>query len=73
MCTHEFQIVDSGLYSDVKNIENIFNPGVTSKGDEDRGLGLYSIKNIIENYKGTISIGSRDGNTCISFSLPILS
>jgi signal transduction histidine kinase len=68
---YEFQIVDSGIYDEINNKEKIFESGVSSKGDDDRGLGLYSIKNIIKKHKGTISLSKVGENTCVSFSLPI--
>lgn len=68
---YEFQIVDSGIFDEIDNKEKIFEPGVSSKGDDNRGLGLYSIQNIIKKHKGSISLSKVGENTCISFSLQI--
>lgn len=68
---YEFLVVDSGIYNDIENKEDLFKSGVSSKGLKGRGLGLYSIKKIIEKHSGNIQIESLGDNTCFSFSVKI--
>ncbi len=48
---------------------DIFRKGVSTKGS-DRGLGLYLIRNRIEEQGGTITLDSRPGYCCFSVYLP---
>lgn len=51
------QIQDSGAGIDIKPLEAIFEPLTTSK-QKGTGLGLASVKNIVEQHDGTISVKS---------------
>jgi signal transduction histidine kinase len=65
-------VKDNGIGIDTENTERIFEPKFTTK-TSGMGLGLGIIKNIIENYKGTIIFESElgKGSTFI-VSLPIV-
>ncbi len=65
-------VKDNGIGIEQENIERIFEPKFTTK-NSGMGLGLGIIKNIIENYKGTITFETeyRKGTTFI-VSLPII-
>ena len=65
-------VKDNGIGIEQENIEHIFEPKFTTK-NSGMGLGLGIIKNIIENYKGTITFETeyRKGTTFI-VSLPII-
>jgi len=65
-------VQDNGIGIDAENTEHIFEPKFTTK-TSGMGLGLGIIKNIIENYKGTITFESElgKGSTFI-VSLPIV-
>ena len=65
-------VKDNGIGIDTENTERIFEPKFTTK-TSGMGLGLGIIKNIIENYKGTITFESElgKGSTFI-VSLPIV-
>ncbi len=65
-------VKDNGIGIEQENIERIFEPKFTTK-NSGMGLGLGIIKNIIENYKGTIIFETeyRKGTTFI-VSLPII-
>jgi hypothetical protein len=69
--TYEFKVIDSGKFSEIIDVKNIFIPGISSKNDENRGLGLHSIKTIINKHGGDIGVESIDGNTCFHFSVKI--
>ena len=62
----------NGIGIEKENIEHIFEPKFTTK-TSGMGLGLGIIKNIIENYKGTITFETefRKGTT-FTVSLPII-
>ena len=65
-------VKDNGIGIETENIEHIFEPKFTTK-NSGMGLGLGIIKNIIENYKGTITFESEFGKgTTFVVSLPII-
>lgn len=65
-------VKDNGIGIDPENRERVFEPKFTTK-TSGMGLGLGIIKNIIENYKGTITFETElgKGSTFI-VSLPIV-
>ena len=65
-------VKDNGIGIEPENIEHVFEPKFTTK-TSGMGLGLGIIKNIIENYKGTITFETElgKGSTFI-VSLPIV-
>ena len=65
-------VKDNGIGIESENIERIFEPKFTTK-NSGMGLGLGIIKNIIENYKGTITFDTEFGKgTTFIVSLPII-
>ncbi len=65
-------VQDNGIGIEQENIERIFEPKFTTK-TSGMGLGLGIIKNIIENYKGTITFESTFGKgTTFTVSLPLI-
>ncbi|PWA04324.1 ATP-binding protein [Flavobacterium psychrotolerans] len=63
---------DNGIGIEEHNIGRIFEPKFTTK-NSGMGLGLGIIKNIIENYKGTITFKTEFGKgTVFTVSLPII-
>ena len=65
-------VSDNGIGIESNNIERIFEPKFTTK-NSGMGLGLGIIKNIIENYKGTITFATKiDVGTTFTVSLPII-
>ena len=63
---------DNGIGIESEYIEHIFEPKFTTK-TSGMGLGLGIIKNIIENYKGTITFETEYGKgTTFIVSLPII-
>ncbi len=65
-------VKDNGIGIEVENRDRIFEPKFTTK-NSGMGLGLGIIKNIIENYKGTITFESQPGKgTTFIVSLPII-
>ncbi|MFT3794587.1 MAG: ATP-binding protein [Flavobacterium sp.] len=63
---------DNGTGIEEHNIPRIFEPKFTTKSS-GMGLGLGIIKNIIENYKGTITFETQWGKgTVFTVSLPII-
>ncbi|MFC4509085.1 ATP-binding protein [Flavobacterium buctense] len=65
-------VKDNGIGIDAENIEHIFEPKFTTK-TSGMGLGLGIIKNIIENYKGTITFETEPGKgSTFMVSLPIV-
>jgi signal transduction histidine kinase len=65
-------VMDNGLGIQPKDIGRIFEPKFTTKSS-GMGLGLGIIKNIIENYKGTITFDTEFGKgTTFTVSLPII-
>jgi len=65
-------VKDNGIGIKPEDISRIFEPKFTTK-NSGMGLGLGIIKNIIENYKGTITFETEYGNgTTFTVSLPII-
>lgn len=65
-------IQDNGTGIESQHINNIFDPKFTTK-NSGMGLGLGIIKNIIENYNGTITFETELGKgTIFTVSLPII-
>ncbi len=65
-------VSDNGIGIEAENFGRIFEPKFTTK-NSGMGLGLGIIKNIIENYKGTITFESEFGKgTTFLVSLPII-
>ena len=65
-------VSDNGIGIAAEDFNRIFEPKFTTKSS-GMGLGLGIIKNIIENYKGTITFESHKGKgTTFTVSLPII-
>ena len=65
-------VADNGIGISKEDFNRIFEPKFTTK-TSGMGLGLGIIKNIIENYKGTITFESHKGKgTTFTVSLPII-
>jgi two-component system, NtrC family, nitrogen regulation sensor histidine kinase NtrY len=65
-------VADNGIGIAAENFNRIFEPKFTTKSS-GMGLGLSIIKNIIENYNGTITFESQKGKgTTFKVSLPII-
>ena len=68
----EITVTDNGIGIEEVNREKIFEPKFTTK-NSGMGLGLGIIKNIIENYKGTITFETEPGKgSTFMVSLPIV-
>ncbi|WP_428323772.1 sensor histidine kinase [Nitrosopumilus sp.] len=61
------QIQDSGIGITIKPIEAIFDPLTTSK-QKGTGLGLASVKNLVEQHGGTISV--KNNPTTFTINIP---
>lgn len=66
----EFSVENSGEVIAQENITKIFNPGFTTKRQWGDGIGLYNVKQIVENYDGSVSVVSVDHRTCFTIKLP---
>ncbi|NDP27545.1 MAG: GHKL domain-containing protein [Flavobacterium sp.] len=65
-------VADNGIGIGPENFDRIFEPKFTTKSS-GMGLGLSIIKNIIENYNGTITFESQKGKgTTFTVFLPII-
>ena len=65
-------VKDNGIGISLSDSDRIFEPKFTTKSS-GMGLGLGIIKNIIENYKGTITFDSHYGyGTTFTVSLPLI-
>ncbi len=69
--TLEIRIEDSGVGIPAENLGRVFDPYYTTKND-GTGLGLALSVKIVEEHGGTITIGSRPGeSTAVCISLPL--
>jgi signal transduction histidine kinase/HD-like signal output (HDOD) protein len=65
-------IRDDGPGIEAHIMERLFEPGTSSKGPENFGLGLSISRDIINNYNGRITCKSRKGEgTILRISLPV--
>ena len=67
------EVSDTGKGISPENIQKVFSPGYTSKPiGKGTGLGLASVKTMVEAYSGSISIDSKPGEgTTVSIRLPV--
>ena len=65
------KIADNGAGIEEKNISKIFEPYFTTKGEKGTGLGLTTVKEIIEENSGWIEIDVNKGRgTTFNLFLP---
>jgi two-component system sensor histidine kinase YcbA len=71
-----FEITDNGPGIPKENIDQIFNPGFSTKinfqtGEISRGLGLNLVEDIVRNqFNGTILVESQPGKTTFFITIP---
>jgi len=70
----ELSIADTGVGIDTLDLARIFSPDFTTKPlGKGTGLGLASVKTMVEAYNGTISVKSQKGaGATFSVSLPVV-
>jgi hypothetical protein len=61
---YHLKLSDCGLYENIPDKEKIFEAGFSSKAIEGRGLGLYSIKNLLTQQGGSIELINDNGHPC---------
>jgi signal transduction histidine kinase len=69
------EIADSGTGIEKENLEKIFDPLFTTKEqDKGTGLGLFVVKQIVDEFSGTIQVDSEPGKgTTFFIRFPLLS
>ncbi len=68
----EIKISDTGCGIPKENLEKIFEPFYSTKGQKGTGLGLAVIWGIVDNHDGTITVDSEVGKgTSFSVRLPV--
>jgi sensor histidine kinase regulating citrate/malate metabolism len=66
-----FEIEDSGSGIEDEIADKIFNRGVTTKGDKNRGIGLYLVANLVESLNGQIDIDESElGGVSFTIIIP---
>ena len=66
-------VADTGSGIPGNILATIFEPFVTTKGEKGTGLGLWIVKNIVENHGGRIRVRSRiDSGTVFKIDLPVV-
>ncbi|MBT2218464.1 sensor histidine kinase [Virgibacillus dakarensis] len=66
-----FEIADNGRGIPEDTIANIFETGFSTKGKYDRGYGLASVKEIVDELKGSIVVHNQpDGGAVFSVFIP---
>lgn len=55
-----------------ENLYRVFEPFYTTKGEKNRGLGLFIARKIILEHSGKIRVASRKPNTRIAIDLPLV-
>lgn len=68
--SYKFSVKNNGDPIKTEYINKIFEEGFTTKGNKGSGMGLAIVKDIIEEYKGTIEVESHEGWTEFKGSIP---
>lgn len=68
----EFTVTNTGKTIPQENMSKIFLSGFTTKKGFGEGIGLYTIKQIAEQYKGKIEVVSSNYKTSFTLTLPKL-
>ncbi len=65
------EVADEGCGIPPENMDKIFEPFFSTKGDRGNGLGLAAVRSIIEQHRGEITVESQAGaGSTFSVSLP---
>ncbi len=68
-----FEVVNSGPIINKADLKTIFEPGFTTKHEKGHGMGLYIVKQLINELGGTITVSSNRGKgTTVIVALPLL-
>ncbi|GAW91430.1 sensor histidine kinase [Calderihabitans maritimus] len=51
--------------------ERIYEPGFTTKGEKGTGMGLFIVKNLVEEYGGTVSCRCQEEEKTITFTVKL--
>lgn len=70
MTEFKFIVSNTGEAIPKENMNKIFNLGFTTKKDFGEGIGLHTIKQIMEQYKGNINVISENFRTTFTITLP---
>jgi two-component system sensor histidine kinase AgrC len=65
-----FRVANNGPEVPLEIREEIFRPGVTTKGDRGTGMGLYIVKSIVEGSHGEVTLASDEKRTAFSGYIP---
>jgi signal transduction histidine kinase len=69
--TVRISVADTGCGIDPENVGRVFTPYFSTKHEKGNGLGLYIVRNTIEEYKGTITVQTGSEGTVFTICLPI--
>ncbi|VBB05138.1 signal transduction histidine kinase sporulation regulator spoob [Lucifera butyrica] len=64
------EVKNTGPPIPAATVAKIFTPGFSTKG-EGRGMGLYSIKKLVQKYHGDVRVISENNGTCFKVVIPI--
>jgi two-component system C4-dicarboxylate transport sensor histidine kinase DctB len=64
-------LADTGKGIPLSEVNNVFRPFFTTKGEHGTGLGLYITRRVIEEHGGTITLQTSDRGTTFFISLPV--
>lgn len=65
-----FKISNNGPEISYINLEKIFLPGFSTKGDKGEGMGLSIVKEIVDKSKGSVTVTSTPAETTFEITLP---
>lgn len=64
------KIIDNGSMIEPSNVDKIFVPGFSTKQGNE-GMGLYTVRKLLDKYNGTINVISKMGLTTFTATLPL--
>lgn len=69
-----FEVSDNGNGIPTEKMSLLFEKGVSSKGEENRGFGLWNVKTVVDKLNGSIEISNgKNGGAIFTVFLPIKS
>ncbi|MFS0824296.1 ATP-binding protein [Bacillus sp. 1P02SD] len=67
-----FEVSDNGKGIPSEKISNLFEKGVSSKAEKNRGFGLWNVKTVVDKLNGSIEVANgKNGGAIFSVFLPM--
>jgi signal transduction histidine kinase len=68
---YKITVSDTGRGIPPEEVQSVFHPFFTTKGDRGTGLGLYIARRVVDEHGGTLSVQTSERGTTFIITLPI--